>query len=125
MGHSRRLLAMAGTVVVVIAVCGGVAWATGVTLPFSGDGNTINGCYNPSDGTLRLLTPKAPTCAKSQTPIAWSQTGPAGIDGTNGADGQPGLSGYVRVSSPQESLRSEDGTSGATVFCPLGTKVLG
>jgi hypothetical protein len=39
----------------------GVAWAAGVTLPFSGDGNTINGCYS-SGGALKVLTPSSPTC---------------------------------------------------------------
>jgi hypothetical protein len=62
----------------------GVAWAAGVTLPFSGDGNTINGCYS-SGGALKLLTPSAPTCPSGYTPIQWNQTGPAGPRGPSDA----------------------------------------
>ena len=120
-----KMVAAVGAMLGVIAVCGGVAVASGVTLPFTGDGNTISGCFSPADGSLRVLVPKSPTCAKNQTAISWNQTGPAGTDGQDGADGQPGLSGLVRVASSETTMRAEDRTGGATVFCPIGTKVLG
>src|SRR5436853_103594 len=54
----RRLAAVAVVSVAVIAVSCGVAIAAGVSvsLPFSGDGNTINGCYS-SGGALKIKTP--------------------------------------------------------------------
>jgi hypothetical protein len=76
----------------------GVAVADGVMLPFSGDGNTINGCYS-SGGALKVLTPSAPTCPAGYTPISWNQTGPqgpqgpAGPQGPTGPQGPPGPSG--------------------------------
>jgi len=42
-------------------------WAR-VTLPLSGDGNTIQGCYS-SGGALKVLTPSQPTCPDGFTPI--------------------------------------------------------
>ena len=46
----------------VVGVCCGIAFAA-VTLPFSGDGNTINGCYSDR-GQVVLLTPSSPECPK-------------------------------------------------------------
>jgi hypothetical protein len=87
---SRRRLTVAAAVLAA-AVGAGIASAVGVTLPFSDDGNTINGCYS-SGGALKLLTPNEPTCPKGYVPIRWNQTGPqgpAGPQGTTGAQGQP------------------------------------
>ena len=73
-----------------VAVLGaGIASAAGVTLPFSGDGNTINGCYS-SSGKLSVLTPSSPVCKGSSTPITWSQTGPQGLPGPVGPSGSTG-----------------------------------
>lgn len=77
----RRLL-VAAAVLAVASVCSGIALAA-VVLPYSGDGNTINGCY-ADNGDLLLLTPKMPTCPKKYVPIQWSVTGPQGTPGTNG-----------------------------------------
>jgi hypothetical protein len=63
-------------------------------LPFSDDGNTINGCYAPS-GALRLLTPTSSTCPAGFTPIQWNVTGPqgpGGPQGPQGPQGPPGIS---------------------------------
>jgi hypothetical protein len=84
MGLSKRFLLVAGLVVVVGAAAG-VAIAA-VTLPFSGDGNTINGCYS-SGGALKVLTPSNPTCPGGYTPITWNQTGPKGDTGATGVLG--------------------------------------
>jgi hypothetical protein len=76
-------------VIAAAAVGGGIAAAAGVTLPFSGDGNTINGCYS-SGGALKVLTPSEPTCPKGYAPIQWNQTGPQGPAGPQGATGPQG-----------------------------------
>ena len=50
-----------GVGILAVAIAGvGVAYATGVSLPFSGNGNTINGCYSPG-GAFKLVTPASPT----------------------------------------------------------------
>jgi len=88
-GSKRRRLAAIGVVsAVVVAVSCGVALAAGFTLPFSGDGNTINGCYS-SGGALKVLTPSAPTCPSGYVPIHWNVTGPKGDTGQQGIPGIP------------------------------------
>lgn len=80
----RRTLVLAAAGVAAVACCG-VAIAA-VTLPFSGDGNTIDGCYTPK-GTLTVLTPEEPSCPKKAEPIQWNVAGPPGAPGADGADG--------------------------------------
>ena len=69
-----------------------VAVAAGVTLPFSGDGNTINGCYS-SGGALKVLTTTQPSCPDSFSPIHWNVTGPQGPAGPQGPKGDTGPQG--------------------------------
>ena len=90
--RGKRLIA-AVAVLVTIGAGTGVAAAAGVvTLPYSGDGNTINGCYSPG-GQLKLVTAKHTTCPSGMTPIHWNVTGPQGPAGTNGTNGNTVLSG--------------------------------
>jgi hypothetical protein len=84
MSTSRRTFIAAGVIAVVGVFCG-IAFAA-VTLPFSGDGNTINGCYS-NNGQVVLLTPSSPQCPKKYQPIQWNVTGPQGLPGTNGTNG--------------------------------------
>jgi hypothetical protein len=81
MTRGRRTFIAVGSVAVV-GVCCGIAFAA-VTLPFSGDGNTINGCYSDR-GQVVLLTPSDPQCPKKYHSIQWNVTGPRGLPGTNG-----------------------------------------
>lgn len=92
---------------VTAAVCCGIALAAGVQLPFSGDGNTINGCYS-SGGALKLLTPSEPTCPKGYSPITWNQTGPQGPAGTNGTPGVIGAQGPVGPSHAYYAQNSHE-----------------
>jgi hypothetical protein len=77
---------------VTLVAGGGIAAAAGATLPFSGDGNTINGCYSPG-GQLKVLTPTQGTCPGGMTPIHWNVTGPQGLTGDTGATGATGAQG--------------------------------
>jgi hypothetical protein len=89
----RKKLVLSAAALAAATMLGtGVAWAAGVTLPFSGDGNTINGCYS-SGGALKVLTPSAPTCPSGYTPIHWNQTGPQGPAGPQGSQGDTGPAG--------------------------------
>jgi hypothetical protein len=87
---------------VVVAVCAaaGVAIADGVTLPFSGDGNTINGCYS-NGGQLKVLTPTQSTCPPGMTAIQWNMTGPQGAQGDTGPQGPQGDTGAMGPQGPQ------------------------
>lgn len=92
----KRLVLGMGLTGAIIAACCGVAVAAGVALPFSGDGNTINGCYS-SGGAIKVLTPGASTCPSGFTPIAWNQTGPQGPKGEKGDQGVQGIQGIQGV----------------------------
>jgi len=101
---TKKKLVLSASVVVTATLLGtSVAWAAGVTLPFSGDGNTINGCYS-SGGALKVLTPAEPTCPSGYTSIQWNQTGPQGPQGPTGPQGPAGPQG------PQ----GDTGATGAT-----------
>jgi Collagen triple helix repeat (20 copies) len=99
MAVSRRaVLVLAGIIVVAFAGVG-VGYATGVALPFSGDGNTINGCY-ANGGALKVLTPAEPACPTGYQAIHWNVTGPAGPQGDPGAQGQTGQTGTTGPAGP-------------------------
>lgn len=78
----------------------GLALAAGVSLPFTGDGNTIAGCYS-SGGALKVRTPSEPTCSKGYQPIAWNVTGPEGPQGPAGPQGETGATGPAGPAGPQ------------------------
>jgi hypothetical protein len=105
-------------VVTTVAVCGalgtGAAVAAGVTLPFSGDGNTIQGCYS-SGGALKVLTPTQPTCPDGYSPIHWNVTGPQGPKGDVGPRGPAGPQGPRGATGPlgPVGLQGPPGQTGA------------
>ena len=126
---------MAGAVACLVAVCCGVAIAAGVSinLPFSGDGNTINGCYS-NGGALKVLTPTATTCPGGYVPIHWNVTGPKGdqgipgIQGTQGPKGDTGATGRGITGSHLVIATSATDASNlhfATASCPAGEHVTG
>ena len=98
MSKRGRLLLLA-VVALLVAVGGGVAYAT---IPTSGTG-VINGCYEKRTGILRVIDAEAgKTCTSFETPISWNQMGPkgdrgaeglAGPVGAQGAKGEPGAQG--------------------------------
>jgi hypothetical protein len=131
--NRNRLVTLAAAVALG-AVGTGAAVAAGVTLPFSGDGNTINGCYS-SGGALKVLAPAQSTCPDGYMPIHWNVTGPqgpAGPQGPGGPQGPPGppgpqgssgLSGWV-IRTNTFTLADRDSQQ-ALVGCPPGEQVLG
>jgi hypothetical protein len=69
-----------------IALAGAVAYAT-----FPDSGGIIHGCYNTTNGQLRIIDPSAgQTCKVPEAPLDWSQVGPAGATGATGATGVTG-----------------------------------
>jgi hypothetical protein len=103
----RTFIAAAG--IAAVGMCCGIAFAA-VTLPFSGDGNTINGCYSDK-GQVVLLTPSSPQCPKKYQPIQWNVTGPQGLPGTDGTNGTNGTNG---ISPTVTQLAS------GNAHCPAG-----
>jgi hypothetical protein len=93
-----------------------------VSLPFSGDGNTINGCYS-SGGALKVLTPSAPTCPSGYVPIHWNVTGPKGDTGATG----PAASQIKVAGLPIDcsAACNAGNTHLVEVSCPSGSVILG
>jgi hypothetical protein len=89
----------------IAAVTCGLAIAAGVTLPFTGDGNTISGCYS-TGGARKLRTPAEPTCPKGYTAIEWSVTGPQGAQGPQGPAGATGPQGPPGPAATIDSFRT-------------------
>jgi len=106
--RGNRLIVIAAALVTVVAGTGIAAAAGVVTLPFSGDGNTINGCYSPG-GQLKVLTAKQTTCPGGMTAIHWNVTGPQGAQGIQGPTGPQGIQG---TTGPQ-GIQGATGATGA------------
>ena len=86
------------------AAGGGAALAAGVTLPFTGDGNTIAGCYS-SGGSLKVRTPAEPVCPKGYTPLDWAAKGQAGAAGPTGPTGPAGAAGPAGPAGASQAYR--------------------
>lgn len=81
----RGMFVVAGTIAV-LAVAAGVAYAA---IPDSG--GVIHGCYNRSNGQLRVIDPGAgENCKTPESVLDWNQTGPAGATGPAGPAGPAG-----------------------------------
>jgi hypothetical protein len=63
-------------------------------------GNTIYGCYNRTDGTLRRVNGAA-DCRNYEIPISWNSQGPQGVRGDPGAQGLQGLKGDTGATGAQ------------------------
>lgn len=122
-GLARRAALIGASAAIVAVGGGGIAAAVGVTLPFSGDGNTINGCYSPG-GQLKVLTPHKSTCPGGMTPIQWDVTGPQGPVGPTGPQGASFLTSDGPPTGSCTSGDSDtDYTTGEVYQCQNGTWV--
>lgn len=109
--------AVALTVVAVLFVGGGVAWAT-VPAP---DG-VIHACIQGGDGKLRVVDPATDTCKKGEQAIDWNRVGPQGpqgfqgIQGIQGVEGPTGPAGQDGAPGPQgaQGPQGVSGSQGAT-----------
>ena len=133
-----RMAAFGGGAALVLG--GAAAWAS---IPSSN--GTIYGCYADSNGATRIIDPGKKKCSGSESPISWSQRGPAGARGPqgytgktgktgaagkNGAKGAPGtpgtngLSGYEYVEKPYQDVNLPVNDS-FDAECPDGKVPLG
>jgi hypothetical protein len=80
---------------------GGASLGVGLVILSSGvvvasipdSGGVINGCYNKSNGNLRIIDTATDSCMNHETAISWSQTGPQGPVGPQGPAGPQGPPG--------------------------------
>ena len=88
-----------------LAAAAAVALGTGVAFGSIPDGGTIHGCYNNSNGRLRLTdaqNPKLQACSqKTETPVDWNVEGPAGPAGPQGPKGDTGAAGPAGANGAQ------------------------
>jgi hypothetical protein len=99
--------------VAVMAVAGGVAYAT---IPDSS--GVIHACYGPL-GVLRVIdTDAGQHCTANEKPLSWSQAGPQGPQGPPGPQGPAG-SFSVQRDSPAIAGQGE-GATVVDVDCPAG-----
>lgn len=80
----------------------------GATIAFAqiGAGGAINGCYQRTNGQLRVVEP-GEVCRTGELAISWSATGGAGAQGATGATGTQGATGT-------SGTNGTNGTNGAT-----------
>jgi hypothetical protein len=76
-----------------VVALGGAAFAA-----IPDPGGTIHGCYQKSNGNLRV-TESASDCRSSEQPIDWNRRGPPGATGPDGPPGPPGPGGDARALS--------------------------
>lgn len=95
---------MLAATVVVLAVGGGVAYASNALTTEQTTTSPIQACENQSNGDLRVVPDNATDCRFAETPISWSVVGPQGPKGDvgpEGAVGPQGPKGDVGPTGPQ------------------------
>ena len=105
-----RMAAFGGGAALVLG--GAAAWAS---IPSSN--GTIYGCYADSNGATRIIDPGKKKCSGSESPISWSQRGPAGARGPQGYTGKTGKTG----AAGKNGAKGAPGTPGTNR--PLGLRV--
>jgi len=94
----RRLL-LAGVAVAAGVVVAGIAYAA-----IPGPGGVIQGCYQKSNGSLRVIgtnpTVGGGSCSPGEQPVSWSQSGQVGPTGSTGATGATGATGETGATGP-------------------------
>src|SRR6476620_3212886 len=102
--HRSRTLILTITLAATLALAGGAALASGV---IPGSDGVIHGCYNTTNGQLRVTDDDA-NCKSPETAIQWNQTGPQGIQGPQGVKGDTGAQGPAG----QDGVNGLNGTDG-------------
>jgi lamin tail-like protein/collagen triple helix repeat protein len=114
---SRRGVRLVTLVGVLLALAGGVAYAT-----IPGIDGVIHGCYAKSGGALRVIDGSVTGCKSGETSLDWNMRGPAGPQGAAGAVGPIGPAGPAGASGPAGPAgpAGSKGEAGATG--PAGPK---
>ena len=106
----------------VAVVVGGAAGVAYASIP--DEGGVIHACYANKDGVLRIIDPEmGATCTSKETPVSWSQAGPAGPPGPSGdsvlfltARGQEIKPGAQRL--PIQGWTNVDSSQSGEMFSP-------
>jgi hypothetical protein len=78
-------------IIIVLGVVIGFPMIASAVIP---NGNTYNACAAKKGGALRVIDKsKNQRCAKTETALSWSKTGPPGAPGARGATGTSGTNG--------------------------------
>jgi hypothetical protein len=85
----KKLLCRSAIVAAVVGTTGVVAGIAVATVPTS---DTIQGCYNTTNGQLRVVHDDS-ECKNHEQGIAWNQIGPVGPQGPQGLQGTQGVQG--------------------------------
>ena len=113
-----KKLPLSGRAAIGGAIVAAVA-ASGSAAALATDGSSSNvfqGCLKHGQGTLynvQLNPSSPPTCQPNDTLVSWSQTGPKGDTGPQGAQGDTGPQGPKGDTGPQ-GARGSTGDTGAT-----------
>ena len=105
MRSGKRLVVVVNAVVLSL-IGGAVAFGS---IPASN--GTITACYDKSTKVLRVIDAAKETCKQNEQTISWSQTGPAGSQGSIGPQGATGLQGPSGPTGP-EGVKGETGSQG-------------
>jgi hypothetical protein len=100
-----------GAALVLAAVVGGTAWIA--TAAIVGPDGTINACYQPKNGALRVVD-VGQHCDKGELSLQWNQQGPKGDPGSAGSQGVAGATGpagAMGLTGPQ-GPRGDTGVQG-------------
>jgi|HubBroStandDraft_2_1064218.scaffolds.fasta_scaffold39645_1 hypothetical protein len=96
LGPGRRPSTSGLTKVIgVVSVVTALLMATGdADASIPGTGGAITACYSRATGAVRIIDAQAGVrCAKGEAKLTWSQAGPRGLPGFNGANGRTVLNG--------------------------------
>ena len=112
--------------VLALVLAVGVAATAWAAIP---DGNgAISSCYAKKGGKLRVVK-AGKTCKKTERPLTWSQTGPAGTPGAKGPAGPKGAKGEAGTPSVAYATvgfghLDDDGELVAELALPAGKYLL-
>ena len=88
MTRSKRLIGLSAGFLLGLVVVG-----VGVYATIPAPNGVIYGCYDKSNGSLRVIDNTVTTCKVNETQITWNETGPQGPIGPQGPTGPQGLQG--------------------------------
>ncbi len=99
--HLARWLRRGLVPILVFALGGSLVAVAQVTRTIPGRDGVIHGCFNSTNGDLRVIDPTTEKCRKHELAIFWNQTGPPGPKGDRGPTGSQGPAGPAGPPGPK------------------------
>ena len=110
MRFSKRAIAITTAAVVGLGISGGTAAYAAGLIP--GADGTIHGCYNTTNGNLRVVD-EGSSCRQHEQALQWNQEGPVGPQGPAGPQGATGPAGPQGEAGPA-GPQGDTGPAGPT-----------